>query len=80
MAARHGHFGMEELRNAVEAITRTPICFGVPGIFTGIGDETGNRSPELIEKNGGRGRTPTGDPLHRRIGRTKNQQFARICV
>ena len=36
------------------------------------------RSPQMIEKIGGRDRDRTGDPLLAKIGRTKNQQVSEM--
>ena len=37
MAARYGHFTLNELRGAMESISSTAIRSGVPGKFPGIG-------------------------------------------
>jgi hypothetical protein len=36
MAARYGHFTLNELRGAMESISSTTIANGVPGKFPGI--------------------------------------------
>ena len=53
MAARYGHFGMEELRNEVEAIRRTTDFAPRSPVL----ERTGERSGQLIKSIGGQCRT-----------------------
>jgi hypothetical protein len=62
MAARYGHFALEELRSAVESISRPEIQEESPVNPPGMAEVKSQRITKQLKRNGSSGRIRTYNP------------------